>query len=271
MIIEILKITIFSIVEGITEWIPISSTGHLIILNQIITLNFNQNFVDLFLVVIQFGAILAVISTFFRKLSPINKQKNCFLDKTKVILWIKIIISCLPVAIIALLFEEKINKYFYNKTTICLSLIIVGLIFIFIEKLVLKTKNHSLYNLSYKDSLLIGFFQTISAIFPGVSRSGATIISANILGNSKEVSIEYSFCLSIPVMFGASIFKLVKYYINGFYLTIKEIFILIYGMLIAYIISLFVIKFLINYLKKHSFKNFGFYRIFLGFLILLLI
>ena len=266
MLKKILKLTIYGITEGITEWLPVSSTGHLIILEKFIKLNLNPTFNEFFLVFIQLGAVMAVITKFFSILNPIRINKGLKINQKTIKLWIKILIACIPVIIIGLLFDEIINKKFYNVKTVSISLIIVGILFIIINKV--NIKNNS--NVTYKNAFIIGLFQVFSAIFPGVSRSGSTIIGAELVGYNREIATEFSFYLAIPIMFGATILKLFKLIKNGIAISIQEIFILIYSALIAYLVSILVINLLTNFIKKHSFKIFGFYRIFLGFLILLL-
>lgn len=251
---EIIKIIIYGILEGITEWLPISSTGHLILLKELIPLKVSSEFWNLFEVVIQLGAVLAVVVLYFNKLKP--KKEN--IDN-----WKKIIIACIPAAIIGLLFDEIFEKYFYNKISVALALIIVGLLFIVIEK---NNKNNNITEITYKSALLIGLAQIIAAIFPGTSRSGITIICALLLGITREKATEFTFIMSVPVMLGASLLKLIKF---GFLFKENEIFILLIGSLSAFITSLFVIKFLLNYIKKHNFTIFGVYRIILGIIILL--
>ena len=250
---EIIKIIIYGILEGITEWLPISSTGHLILLKELMPLKVSSEFWNLFEVVIQLGAVLAVVVLYFNKLKP--KKEN--IDN-----WKKIIIACIPAAIIGL-FDEIFEKYFYNKISVALALIIVGLLFIVIEK---NNKNNNITEITYKSALLIGLAQIIAAIFPGTSRSGITIICALLLGITREKATEFTFIMSVPVMLGASLLKLVKF---GFLFKENEIFILLIGSLSAFITSLFVIKFLLNYIKKHNFTIFGVYRIILGIIILL--
>ena len=251
---EIIKIIIYGILEGITEWLPISSTGHLILLKELMPLKVSYEFWNLFEVVIQLGAVLAVVVLYFNKLKP--KKEN--IDN-----WKKIITACIPAAIIGLLFDEIFEKYFYNKISVALALIIVGLLFIVIEK---NNKNNNITEITYKSALLIGLAQIIAAIFPGTSRSGITIICALLLGITREKATEFTFIMSVPVMLGASLLKLVKF---GFLFKENEIFILLIGSLSAFITSLFVIKFLLNYIKKHNFTIFGVYRIILGIIILL--
>ena len=268
MLKKILKLTIYGIIEGITEWLPISRTGHLIILDRFIKLNLKPTFNEFFLVFIQLGAVMAAFTKFYKKLIPIEINNGIKFNQKTIKLWIKIVIACIPAVIIGILFDEIINKYFYNIKSVSISLIVVGIIFIVISKVKYKKINT---NISNKNALYIGLFQVFSAVFPGVSRSGSTIIGAELLGYNRETATEFSFYLAIPIMFGATILKLFKLVNNGITISLQEIFILIYSALIAYLVSIIVINFLTSFIKNHSFKIFGFYRIFLGFLILLLI
>ncbi len=251
---EIIKIIIYGILEGITEWLPISSTGHLILLKELMPLNISNEFWSLFEVIIQLGAVLAVLVLYFNKLKP---------NKDNINTWKKIIISCIPATIIGLLFDDVFERYFYNKISVAIALIIVGLLFIIIEK---NNNKNIIAQITYKSALIIGLSQVIAAIFPGTSRSGITIITALILGITREKATEFTFLMSIPVMIGASLLKLIKF---GFTFVNNEIFILLIGLLSAFITSLLVIKFLLNYIKKHDFSIFGVYRIILGIIILL--
>lgn len=260
---EIIKAIFFGIVEGITEWLPISSTGHLILLNEFIKLDVSDKFYDMFQVVIQLGAIMAVVVMYFKDIFPIKDKK---IDKNILNLWGKIIVACIPAAIIGLLFDEVFEKLFYNYVCVALALIIFGILFIVIENKNKKAKINSLNELTYNTALLIGIFQLIAAIFPGTSRSGATIIGALLLGVSRTVAAEFTFFLAIPVMFGASLLKIVKY---GLSFTSLELTILLVGMIVAFVTSMFIIKFLMNYIKKHNFKVFGYYRIVLGIIVLI--
>lgn len=251
---EIIKIIIYGILEGITEWLPISSTGHLILLKELMPLNISNEFWSLFEVIIQLGAVLAVLVLYFNKLKP---------NKDNINTWKKIIISCIPATIIGLLFDDVFERCFYNKISVAIALIIVGLLFIIIEK---NNNKNIIAQITYKSALIIGLSQVIAAIFPGTSRSGITIITALILGITREKATEFTFLMSIPVMIGASLLKLIKF---GFTFVNNEIFILLIGLLSAFITSLLVIKFLLNYIKKHDFSIFGVYRIILGIIILL--
>ena len=259
---DILISIIFGIVEGITEWLPISSTGHLILLEQFLSFNnVSENFFDMFEVVIQFGAILAVVVMYWKNIFP-------FTNKNIMGMWGKILVACIPAAIIGLLFDDKINELFYNPTVIAIALIVFGIAFIFIENWNKSRKAEPRVNdtlqITYRDALIIGLFQLIAAIFPGTSRSGATIIGGLLIGLSRTTAAEFTFYLAIPVMFGASLLKLVKF---GLAFTGTELAILIVGMVAAFIVSVLVIKFLMNYIKKHDFKPFGWYRIVLGILV----
>ena len=266
---EIIKAIFFGIVEGITEWLPISSTGHMILLNELVKLDVSKDFYDMFQVVIQLGAIIAVVILFWKQIFPVKKEKDKLkLDKNILSLWGKIIVACVPAAIIGVLFDEVFEKLFYNYVCVAIALIIFGIAFIVIENKN-KGKNakiNSLKDLTYNTVLLIGIFQLIAAIFPGTSRSGATIVGALLLGVSRTVAAEFTFFLAIPVMFGASLLKLVKF---SFAFTGMELAILLVGMIVAFITSMFIIKFLMSYIKKHDFKVFGYYRIVLGIIVLL--
>ena len=266
---EIIKTIFFGIVEGITEWLPISSTGHMILLNELVKLDVSKDFYDMFQVVIQLGAIIAVVILFWKQIWPVKKEKDKLtLDKNILSLWGKILVACVPAAIVGVLFDEVFEKLFYNYVCVAIALIVFGIAFIIIENKN-KGKNskiNSLAELSYNTVLLIGIFQLIAAIFPGTSRSGATIVGALLLGVSRTVAAEFTFFLAIPVMFGASLLKLVKF---SFAFTGMELAILLVGMVVAFITSMFIIKFLMSYIKKHDFKVFGYYRIVLGIIVLL--
>lgn len=267
--IEILKALIFGILEGITEWLPISSTGHLIILEKIMPLKVSPEFWEMFQVVIQLGAILAVVLIFWNKIFPFKKEdEKIKVDMGIIEMWFKIVIACIPAAIVGILFDDKINELFYNPTTVSLALIIFGVAFIVVENYNkgAKYRIRKLSSLTYRAAFAIGLFQLIAAIFPGTSRSGATIVGALMIGISRTVAAEFTFFLAIPVMFGASLLKIVKF---GFAFEGMEIGILAVGMISAFIVSLIVIKFLMSYIKKHDFKVFGWYRIALGIIVLL--
>lgn len=267
MIIEIIKSVIFGIVEGVTEWLPISSTGHMILLEKFMKLDVSADFWKVYLVVIQLGAILAVCTIYFKKLNFFLYMKEKEKFHKSIDLWKKIIVGCLPAAVIGLLFDDFLDKHFYNFPTVALMLIIYGILFIIVENYVSKEnpKCKSITEMSYKLALYIGLFQVL-ALIPGTSRSGATIIGALLLGTSRTVTAEYTFYLAIPVMAGASLLKLVKF---GFDFSSNEIIILITGMLVAYVVSIIIIKYLLSYIKKHDFKPFGVYRIVLGLILIL--
>ena len=260
--IEILKAIFLGIVEGITEWLPISSTGHMILVDEFIKLDVSKEFLDMFMVVIQLGAILAVLVLYFHKLNPFSRKKTLVERKQTWSLWLKVIIACLPAAVIGLIFDDKINELFFNAWTIAITLIVYGVLFIIVEifNRKRKPKIRELSQLPYTLAFLIGVFQLL-ALIPGTSRSGVTIITALLLGASRFVAAEFTFFLAIPVMLGASALKLVKF---GFSYTGLEIAILITGVLTAFLVSVLAIKFLMKYIKKHDFKIFGVYRILLG-------
>ena len=275
---DIVKSITFGIIEGITEWLPISSTGHLILAEQFIKFeNVSPEFWSMFQVVIQLGAILAVILIYFKKIWPFTKNKEraikpkgilSFFDKNIMNLWGKILVACIPAAIIGILFDETFEKLFYNPTCIAIALIVFGVAFIIVENWNKNKKGGKDKNseITYKDALIIGIFQLLAAIFPGTSRSGATIIGGLLIGLSRANAAEFTFYLAIPTMLGASLLKVLKF---GLAFTTAEIVILAVGMLVSFIISMFVIKFLMNYIKKHDFKVFGYYRIILGIIVLL--
>lgn len=266
-LLNFIRAFIYGIIQGITEWLPISSTGHLILANEIPFLNMNnisgisEGFFDMFLVVIQLASILAVILIYFKKLNPITKKG---LKNETMTLWYKVIVGVIPAAVIGLLFDDFIESKMNNAYVVATTLIIYGIFFIIIESRNKKPSIESIDNLSYKTAFLIGVFQ-ILALIPGTSRSGSTILGATLIGTSRVVAAEFSFFLAIPVMFGASFLKLIKY---GFSFTQVEIFILAIGFITSFIVSLFAIKFLVGYIKKHSFKSFGYYRIILGIIVL---
>lgn len=266
---EILKAILFGIVEGITEWLPISSTGHMILLDQFVKLDVSREFYSMFQVVIQLGAIMAVVLLFWKQIFPLKKEKDKIkVDKKIINLWGKILVACIPAAIIGLLFDELFEKLFYNPLCVAIALIVFGILFIIVENnnKGKKAKVNSLTEITYNTAILIGVFQLIAAIFPGTSRSGATIVGALLLGVSRTVAAEFTFFLAIPVMFGASLLKLVKF---GLSFTSFELTILLIGMITAFITSILIIKFLMDYIKKHDFKVFGWYRIILGILVIL--
>ena len=272
---EIIKAILFGIVEGITEWLPISSTGHMILLNEFVKMEVSEEFWDMFLVVIQLGAILAVVLLYFWKIWPFGRKKSggITFKKDAISLWCKIIVACIPAAIVGLAFDDLFDQLFYNKVCVSIALIVFGIAFILIE-LWNKGKKpaiRSLEKLDYKTVILIGMFQLIAAIFPGTSRSGATIVGALLLGVSRTVAAEFTFFLAIPVMFGASLLKVVKFILSGVAISGMELAILVIGLVVAFVVSIVVIRFLMSYIKKHDFKVFGWYRIILGLLVLLIL
>lgn len=261
---EILKAILLGIVEGVTEWLPISSTGHMILVDEFLHLNVSEEFRSMFLVVIQLGAILAVVLLFWKKLWPFGVRDNKLLIKKPIFtMWFKVVVSCLPAAVVGLLFDEQLEALFYNWQTVSIMLIVVGIAFLIIENVNQKKapKIRSISEITYPVAFYIGLFQLIAAVFPGTSRSGATILGALLLGVSRTVAAEYTFFLAVPVMFGASALKLVKY---GFHYSGLEIGILLTGMVVAFAVSVGIIRFLMGYIKKHDFKVFGWYRIVLG-------
>lgn len=275
---EIIKAIIYGIVEGITEWLPISSTGHLILVEQLIPFEgISEGFFDMFDVVIQLGAILAVVLLFWKQIWPFALTKSSrqgqpgiqsYFKKDIWVLWFKILVSCVPAAVIGLLFDDVFTALFYNPVSVSLALIIFGIAFIIIENWN-KSRSQKITELSqitYQTALMIGVFQVIAAVFPGTSRSGATIVGALLLGVSRTVAAEYTFFLAIPVMFGASLLKVVKF---GFEFTSMELALLAVGMIVSFVVSVFVLRFLMGYIKKHDFKVFGWYRIALGIIVIL--
>lgn len=267
---EILKAVLFGIVEGITEWLPISSTGHMILLDEFIKLNVSSEFYKLFEVVIQLGAIFAVVIMYFKTIFPFGFGKTKEDTKNTFNLWGKILVACLPAAVIGILFDDWLDEHLYNSIVVSIMLIIYGILFIIIEsKKFGKGKTDSIDNITYKQAVGIGAFQLL-ALIPGTSRSGATIIGGLILGLKRSVAAEFTFFLAIPVMAGASLLKLLKYILDvGFIFQTQELIILGVGCLVAFIISILIIKFLMNYIRKHDFKIFGWYRIILGLIVLL--
>lgn len=262
---DILKAIFLGIVQGITEWLPISSTGHMILVDQFLHLSSSKKFIDTFLVVIQFGSILAVLILYFEKLNPFSKKKTEKARKSTWDLWLKVVIAVMPSGIIGVLFDKQIDEVFFRPIVVALALIIYGIIMIWLESRHNKPKITKLNQLSYKTAFAIGMFQ-ILALVPGTSRSGSTIIGAILIGTSRFVAAEFSFFLAIPTMLGASLLKLVK---SGFSFTGYEWFIMFVGAFVAFIVSVVVIKFFINYIKKHDFKSFGVYRIVLGIIVFL--
>lgn len=288
-ILELLKVIFLGIVEGITEWLPISSTGHMILVDEFVHLDVSKEFWEMFLVVIQLGAVMAVVVLDFKKLWPFHKniperesnwkyisqderlaKMQKFTDKyinmSKVILWMKILVSCVPAIIVGLPFNDWIEEHFNNYVVVAIMLIVYGVLFIIIERYnKSRTPNRKkLSDITFKDALFVGIFQLL-ALIPGTSRSGATIIGGILLGMSRKLAAEYTFFLAIPVMFGASLLKILKF---GFVFSVSEVVILLVGMIVAFGVSVLAIKFLMGYIKKHDFTVFGWYRIVLGILVL---
>lgn len=263
---EIIKAIILGIVEGITEWLPISSTGHMILIDEFIKLDVSSEFMEMFLVVIQLGAIMAVVVLYFKKLVPISTRKGIKLSKSRLKLWSKILIASIPAALIGIPFNDVIDEWFYNYVVVALALIIYGILFIDIENhhKGKKANVNSLGEITYKQALYMGGFQLL-ALIPGTSRSGATILGGLILGLSRTVAAEFSFFMAIPAMFGASLIKILKF---GFDFTTQELLILGFGSVTAFLVSILCIRALMSFVKKHDFKVFGYYRIILGFIVL---
>ncbi len=265
--INILKAVLFGIVEGITEWLPVSSTGHMIILDEFIKLDCTPEFLEMFLVVIQLGAIMAVVILFWNKIFPFQfrDKSKPVIEMDKIMLWLKIVVACIPAAVIGILFDDVFEALFYHAIPVAMALIVFGVAFIIVERRNQqgnrRAKIQSLQEITFQTALLIGIFQLIAAIFPGTSRSGATIVGALLIGVSRSAAAEFTFVLAVPVMFGASLLKLLKF---GLAFTSGELVILIVGMLVSFVVSVFVIQFLMDYIKKHDFQIFGWYRIVLG-------
>lgn len=266
---------LFGLIEGITEWLPISSTGHMIIFNNLIDFAVSEEFYKVYEVVIQLGAIMAVVVLFFKDIwpfgqsdEPLGKGILAIVRKDKMILWTKIIIACLPAAVIGLIFDDIFDALFYNPISVALALIIVGIAFIVIEKINMgkDASMKDIRDISYQTAVLIGVFQVIAAVFPGSSRSGCTIIGGLLLGVSRAAATEFTFYLAIPVMFGASLLKIVKY---GLAFSATELSLLLAGSISAFIVSIFVIRFILSYIRKHDFRIFGYYRIAIGLIVLL--
>lgn len=265
MILEYLKVLILGIVEGITEWLPISSTGHMILVENFLRLNVSREFWEMFLVVIQLGAVLAVVVIYFHKLNPFSSRKTAKEKSATWQIWFKVIVGCLPAAIIGLPLNDWLDEHFYNYVVVAIALIVYGIVFIWIEtKYNYKPTVDSFDNMSYLTAFKIGCFQVLSLI-PGTSRSGSTIIGGMLVGTSRPIATEFSFFMSIPIMLGASLLKIVKF---GFSFTFYELTILLFGMLVAFVVSIIAIKFLIAYVAKNDFKPFGYYRIVLGVIVI---
>jgi undecaprenyl-diphosphatase len=267
---EVFKVVLLGIIQGITEWLPISSTGHLILFNDMLPLQIykdtfaNKEFVEMFMVVIQFGSILAVVLLYFKKLNPFDRRKNIEEKRDTMSLWYKVILACLPAAVIGLKFDDMIDAKLYNSTVVAVMLIFYGILFIVIESGRRQVVVSDTKELTYKQAFLVGCFQVL-ALIPGTSRSGATILGGILIGLKRGVAAEFSFFLAIPVMFGASLLKLLKMEVI---LSSYSIGMLGLGMFVSFIVSIFAIKFLMGYIRKHDFKVFGYYRIILGIIIL---
>lgn len=268
MLLTIINSIIFGIVQGITEWLPISSTGHMILLDQFINITQDKAFRDLFLVVIQFGSILAVVTLYFNKLNPFSNRKTIVQKRETWTMWFKVLVGCVPAAVIGLLFDDFIMDKFYNWQVVAAMLIIYGVLFIILESRNKEPRISSINDMSYTMAAAIGIFQAL-AMIPGTSRSGATILGAVLIGASRNVAAEFSFFLAVPVMLGASALKIVKYFMEFGMFNSQQFLVLIVGMAVAYAVSIFAIKFLMDYIRKHDFKAFGYYRIVLGILVIL--
>ncbi|NLP22514.1 MAG: undecaprenyl-diphosphate phosphatase, partial [Erysipelotrichaceae bacterium] len=270
VIFEIIKAIILGIIQGITEWLPISSTGHMILVDALMPMKvysdptINKEFVDMFLVVIQFGSILAVLLLYFNKLNPFSSKKSKEKKIETINLWIKVVVAAVPAAIVGLLFDDYIDALLYNPLTVAITLILYGVLFIIIERRKPKPSINNLNAMTYKTALMIGLFQML-ALIPGTSRSGSTILGAILLGTSRTVASEFSFFLAIPMMFGASLLKLIKLEMS---LNFIGILILLVGMFVAFIVSIVAIKGLMRYIKKNDFTLFGYYRIILGLIVI---
>lgn len=268
-LIEVLKVILLGIVEGITEWLPISSTGHMLLVDQFITLNVSDHYKEMFFIVIQLGAVLAVVVLFYKKMIPFQfRDKHSPKIKTDILsLWMKVVVACIPGAVVTLLFDDYIEAHFHTPAVIACALIFYGIAFIFIENWNKKRTPvvHEVTDITYTTAFMIGLFQVLS-IIPGTSRSGSTIVGGLLIGVSRVAVAEFTFFLAVPVMFGLSFIKMLKF---GFIFTTAELTLLIIGMVVAFVVSLIVIRFLMNYIKKHDFKVFGWYRIILGIIVLL--
>ena len=269
MLLEILKAVLFGIVEGITEWLPVSSTGHMILLDEFIKLKVSPEFYEMFQVVIQLGAIGAVIALFFHKLNPFSPKKNDKQKHNTWVLWIKVIVAVLPSAVLGLLLDDWMDEHLYNYIVVAIALIVYGVAFLFVERINegKELTITSVNKIDYKTALLIGAFQCLSLI-PGTSRSGSTILGAILLGVSRSAGAEFSFFLAIPTMLGASALKFLKFLLEGVSVTGTEVLVLLVGTVVSFVVSMLVIKALMEYVRKRSFAAFGYYRIVLGFLVI---
>lgn len=270
LFIEIIKTIILGIVEGITEWLPISSTGHMILFDEFIHLKVSPEFLEMFLVVIQLGAICAVPILFFNKLYPLSNKKSAEENRAIWSVWGKIIVGAIPAAVLGVLLDDLLDKYLYNYIVVAIALILYGVAFILLEKngAEKEYRVNNVEELGYRDALKIGAFQALSLV-PGTSRSGSTILGGMLMGVSRTASAEYSFFMAIPIMVGASGLKILKFILEGFTASGGEIALLLIGLVVSFVVSLFVIKFLMDFVKRHDFKIFGYYRIGLGALVLI--
>lgn len=265
---DFLYAVIIGIIQGITEWLPISSTGHMILANEVIKLPVSEAFWNMFLVVIQLGSILAVLFLYFHKLNPFSPRKSAKQKRDTLRLWLKVIVGIIPAGVVGVLFDDIVESALSGPIVVAIALIAYGVLFLVLERRPREPKVKTLNQLSYKNALQIGCFQVLSLI-PGTSRSGSTILGGMICGTSREVAAEFSFFLAIPVMFGASLLRGAKFFLSGTPITGPEIGILITGVIVAFIVSIFAIKFLMGYIRKHDFKVFGYYRIVLGIIVIL--
>ena len=269
--IELLKAALFGIVEGITEWLPVSSTGHMILLDEFVSLRVSAMFLKMFMVVIQLGAILAVVLLYWKTIWPVRKDpesEKLSIDRDTIMLWCKVIVACVPAAVVGILADDWLDVHFRNWPVVSAMLILVGIAFIVIENRNAgrQAVTRRLRDITFREALVIGLFQLIAAIFPGTSRSGATILGGIMIGVSRPVAAQFTFILAIPVMLGASLLKILKY---GLYFSGMELAILAVGMIVAFIVSVLVIRFIMNYIRSHDFKVFGWYRIVLGAIVIL--
>lgn len=264
---EFIKSIFYGIVEGITEWLPVSSTGHMILLEKILPMKVTPEFWEMYLVVIQLGAILAVVLMFWKQLWPFTSKEQGYVDKGIFSMWFKIVVACIPAAVVELIWGDQLEAAFYHYQVVACMLILVGIVFLVVERWNhnREASVHTIAEITYRSAFLIGMFQLIAALFPGTSRSGATIIGGLVIGLSRTVAAEFTFFLAIPVMFGASLIKVVRF---GMSFSAYELGMLFAGMLTAFIVSVVVIRFLLEYIRKHDFKPFGWYRIVLGVLVL---
>ncbi len=266
---EVIKSIILGVVEGITEWLPISSTGHMILVDEFITLDVSPEFMEMFLFVIQLGAIIAVPICFWNRINPFSKRKSEAEKKSTWKMWCKVVVGVIPAAVLGVLLDDFFEEHFYNWLVVALALIIYGIAFLLVENLKAKDgyRVESIDDLTYADAMKIGAFQVL-AIVPGTSRSGSTILGGMLSGVSRSVSAEFSFYMAMPVMLGASGIKILKFVLKGYSASPNEIFLLAVGTIVAFAVSLFAIKFLMNFVKRHDFKPFGVYRIVLGFIVI---